>query len=114
MSNFEAKLSNMETICYGQSIDINKKKLQHIHDILSLVLGIGSGILTLESISGFLFYIIGFTLTNLAFYTVCCQGQPKTFFKNPIKEIFIDGVFSNIAGYIMMWCLVYALVKSSS
>ena len=87
---------------YQPSIEANKQKLQHVHDVASLALGVGSGILTLESMNDLLFYII------------CGEGRPSKYFKNPLQEVFISGVFSNIPGFIMMWCLVYALVKSSS
>ncbi|EAZ63949.1 hypothetical protein PICST_52049 [Scheffersomyces stipitis CBS 6054] len=103
-----------DTIYYTPSIESNKQKLQHVHDIASLVLGVGSGVLTLESAYGFIFYVVGITLTNLLFYLICCEGQPHKFFKKPVQEVFLDGVLTNVAGYIMMWCLVYALVKSSS
>lgn len=100
-----------ETIIYPASLNVNKQKLQHVHDIASLVLGVGSGVLTLESLYGFAFYLVGFTLTNVVFYVVCCEGQPKRFFTNPLQQVFLDGIFGNVSGFIMMWCLVYALVK---
>jgi hypothetical protein len=103
----------MEVIDYGKNIDINVKKLQHVHDVVSLVLGIALGILMLESLQGFLFYVVGLSLTNCVFYLVCCQGTPKTFFKNPIHDIFVSSILTNVSGFIMMWCLVYALVSSS-
>lgn len=104
-------MSETETIYYIASIEANKKKLQLVHDILCLALGVGAGVLTLESLSGFLFYIIGFSATNLAFYQFCCQGKAKEYFRKPVQEIFIDGIASNVAGFLMMWCLVFALVK---
>jgi len=103
----------MEVIDYGKNIDVNLKKLQHVHDVVSLVLGIALGILTLESLHGFLFYLAGLSVTNGVIYLVCCQGTPKTFFKNPIHDIFIGSILTNVSGFIMMWCLVYALVSSS-
>lgn len=104
-------MSETETIYCIASIEANKKKLQHVHDIMALALGVGAGVLTLESVYGFLFYIIGFTLTNLVFYQICCQGRVKEFFRKPLHEVFIDGIASNVAGFLMMWCLVFALVK---
>lgn len=100
-----------EIISYQHNINANKLKLQKVQHILCLVLGIGSGILTLESLPGFLFYFGGITLCNAAFYFVCCEGKPKLFFTNVVQEVFFDGLFQNIAGYIMMWCLTYTLVK---
>ncbi|CAI5759306.1 unnamed protein product [Candida verbasci] len=99
---------------YTPSIVANKHKLQHVQDVASLVLGVASGIMSLESINGFVFYFIGITLTNLLFYIICTEQQPYKFFKNPLHEIFIKDLFNNISGYIMMWCLIYALVKTNS
>lgn len=104
-------MSDKETIYYGPNVEVNRKKLQYVHDVMCLWLGVGAGILSLESIYGFLFYVVGMSLTNIGFILVCCEGAPKTFFRDPIKQVFLDGLLGNIAGYIMMWCLVYALVK---
>ncbi|CCG23677.1 Emc6 protein [Candida orthopsilosis Co 90-125] len=100
---------------YSQlSISTNKQKLQYIQDVASLVLGVVAGIITLESLKGFLFFFGGLSLTNAAFYVLCGQGNIHKFFQSPFQEIFVSGVVGNLPGYIMMWCLVYALVKSSS
>ncbi|KAI5949196.1 hypothetical protein KGF57_004794 [Candida theae] len=100
---------------YSQlSINTNKQKLQYIQDVASLVLGVVAGITTLESLNGFLFFFGGLSLTNAAFYLLCGQGNIEKFFQNPLQEIFVEGLAGNLPGYIMMWCLIYALVKSSS
>lgn len=104
-------MGSADTIYNTANMEANKKKLQHVHDIMALALGVGAGVLTLESLYGFLFYALGITLTNAAFYVVCCQGKADEFFRSPLQEIFIDGIPSNIAGFTMMWCLVFALVK---
>lgn len=101
----------METLLYGPNVDANKRKLQHVHDVMSLVLGAGAGVLTLESAWGFLMYLAGLTATNGVFYLYVCEGRAGGFFQQPLKEIFVDGMLSNLAGFVMMWCLVYALVK---
>ncbi|KAK6454925.1 Rab5-interacting protein-domain-containing protein [Scheffersomyces xylosifermentans] len=103
-----------DIIYYNPSIDANKQKLQHVQDIASLALGVGAGVLTLESAYGFIFYFVGLTVANFLFYSICCENQPKKFFVKPLQDVYLAGIFTNIAGYIMMWCLVYALVKSSS
>lgn len=104
-------MSEKETIFYGPNVEVNKKKLQYVHDMMCLWLGVGAGILSLESVHGFMFYILGMTIVNLGFIVVCCESHPYRFFRDPLKQIFVDGLQGNIAGYIMMWCLVYALVK---
>ncbi|KAG7662740.1 uncharacterized protein J8A68_003728 [[Candida] subhashii] len=107
-------MTESEILYYPPSIEVNKHKLQHVQDITSLVLGIGSGILTLESFNGFIFYFVGLTIANGLFYIICGEGQANKFFKKPLQEIFINGLLGNVPAFIMMWCLVYALVKSSS
>lgn len=104
-------MSNEEVIYYGGSLQANQKKLQHVYDVMSLTLGVGSGILMLETLQGFLFYLVGISITNVAFYIMCCEKSASRFFRSPFQEIFINGIVSNAAGYVMMWCLVYALVK---
>lgn len=96
-----------EIVYYGPSVELNQKKLKYIHDIMSLSLGVAAGVLSLESIWGFIFYVVGITLVNLGFAVVCCEGDVSKFYRFPGKEIFWDGM-GNVAGYVMMWCLVYA------
>lgn len=78
---------------------------------MSLSLGVGAGTLGLESLHGFFFFLVGITISNHAFYKYVCEGEPETFFEKPVREIFLDGVVTCMPGFIMMWCLTYALVK---
>lgn len=100
-----------ERLLYQPNIQRNHGKLQHLHSIMTLALGTGAGILTLESFQGFVTYFVGLTITNVVFYIVCCKGQADSFFESPIKEIFISSMPEYLPGFIMMWCLVYALVN---
>lgn len=100
-----------ERLLYQPNIEHNYKKLLHLHSIMTLALGTGAGILTFESFQGFVAYFVGLTITNMVFYTVCCKGQANSFFESPVKEIFISSMPENLPGFIMMWCLVYALVN---
>ncbi|EGW35413.1 uncharacterized protein SPAPADRAFT_58629 [Spathaspora passalidarum NRRL Y-27907] len=105
---------NTDEAYSNANIKSNKDKLQHVQDITSLVLGIASGILTLESIHGFLLYVIGLTLANGLFYVICGEGKIDKYFKSPIQEVFVSGIVGNMPGFVMMWCLVYALVSTSA
>lgn len=104
----------VEPIYYAPNIEANKKKLQDVRDRSVLVLGLGAGILTLESLYGFAFYFAGITFANAVFYLICCGKGPKQYFANPLLEIFVSGVVADIPGFVMMWCLLFALVKSNS
>ncbi|CAK7894096.1 ER membrane protein complex subunit 6 [[Candida] anglica] len=98
-------------IYYTPNLEENGRKLGTVQDITSLSLGVGAGILAPGPLNGFLFYLVGYTLANAAFYTICCQGNGSKYFKSPIMEIFVGNILKNVPEYIMMWCLVYALVK---
>lgn len=101
----------MESTTYEPNVIFNKLKLQKLQDVMSLVLGIGVGVLGLESLYGFAFFLAGICLSNLSFYLICCQGESARFFPNPLKDIFLDGLFTSLSGFILMWCLTYALFK---
>lgn len=103
-----------EFIHFIPNIEENKKKLGSVQDITSLSLGVGAGILAPEPVHGFALYIVGYTLSNLAFYIICCQawkGKSLLFFKSPLQEVFLANALKNVPEFVMMWCLVYALVK---
>lgn len=104
-------MSAVEKLQWTAAIEANQKKLQHVHDVMSLVLGTACGILALEAYLGAAFYVAASTLVNGAFYMVCCEGKGSRFFESPIKEIFVDTLGTSVAGFVMMWCLVYALVR---
>lgn len=101
----------MEKIYFQSNVASNRQKLQHVQDVMSLAIGIGAGVLGLESLSGFIFFLMSFSLCNFSFYFFCCEKNESLFFCNPLKEIFLDGIPKTLAGFIMMWCLTYALVK---
>lgn len=78
---------------------------------MCLALGFAAGVLRLESLAGVMFYLVGFTVANFTFLLFCCEGKLRLFFKSPMKEIFVDKILAGVAGYLMMWCLISALVK---
>lgn len=88
----------------------NIYKLERFQDIMSLTLGVASGILCLESHLGFAFYLVGITLTNTSFHFMCCEGS-KQFYRTPGRQIYLRGLLANLPGYVMMWCLTYALIQ---
>lgn len=100
-----------EKSLYKPNVDFNKQQLQRLQDITCLALGVAAGALGLESLAGVALYLVGMTVSNLSFYVLCCEGKPELFFAAPLREIFVDQVPSGVAGYVMMWCLTYALVK---
>lgn len=96
---------------YAPHVASNKQKLRRLQDVMSLALGVAAGAMALESMYGFGFFLIGITAVNAFFYGICCAGTAGAFYTSPMWEIFVEGVGSSVAGYIMMWCLTYTLVK---
>lgn len=103
-------MSAKEIIYYGPNVEFNKKKLLYIQDVMCLCLGVCAGTLSLESLYGFMLFFAGMIITNIGFIVVCCEGPVQEYFRKPMKEVVFSGM-PNVAGYVMMWCLVYALVK---
>lgn len=99
-----------EVIYYGPHVERNKKKLQYVDNVMCLSLGVAAGTLSIETMYGFLLYGVGMVVTNVGFVVMCCEGDPGKYFRNPVQEVFVQGL-SNVAGFIMTWCLVYALVQ---
>lgn len=94
---------------YPTSVQSNLAKLTKVNDVASLVNGAACGILQLEGVTGFAYYVASYLAVNVLFVIICCQSTPTKFFES--SKVFLDGVVSNLAGFIMMWCLTGALVK---
>ncbi|KAJ9603060.1 hypothetical protein H2200_012355 [Cladophialophora chaetospira] len=62
------------------SIQHNTRTLSNIRSISGLLLGIAAGILGLESLYGFGFYLLSNTLISLLFYFLLAEGKPQRYF----------------------------------
>lgn len=94
----------------SRSIEFNKKSLLYIQDVTSLVFGCGAGILQLESSKGFILFFLSYIAIALSYIGLFCQFKPGKYYQSPIQEIFVDSLFRELAGYVMTWTFVYALV----
>lgn len=92
------------------SIEFNRKVILRIQDITSLVYGCGAGILQLESLQGFGLFAISYISVALVFFVWFCRFQPGKYFQSPIQEVLIDSLFRELAGFVMAWTFVYALL----
>lgn len=95
-----------------QNIRHNKLKAQFIHDVGALLFGSMAGILQLEAWFGFGFFVVSCIGTNLLFWLICAQGKARLYFESPINDIFVQGILRSFFGYLMMWCLVFALIDA--
>ena len=101
----------MEPLLYAPNVEYNKKQLQNQHDVMCLALGFSAGVLGLESHAGIALYVAGSVLITFSFDVVCCGRQPKLFFVSPVREIYVNTLWSGAAGFVIMWCLSYTLVN---
>jgi len=62
------------------SIQHNTRTLSNIRSISGLLLGIAAGILGLESLYGFGFYLLSNTLISILFYFLLAKGTPQRYF----------------------------------
>jgi hypothetical protein len=80
--------------------------------VSSLAIGVGAGILHLESYYGFLFYAIASTIVSILLYTVSSTGNPGRYFVYPVKQLFVDDIFAGLSSFLLMWTLFYELVDA--
>ncbi|KIW86993.1 uncharacterized protein Z519_12458 [Cladophialophora bantiana CBS 173.52] len=63
-----------------ESLTHNTRTLSNIRSISGLLLGIAAGILGLESLYGFAFYLFANTLISALFYFLLARGAPQKYF----------------------------------
>lgn len=100
-----------ETFISGPYVGANKSTIQQTHKSMSVALGICTGAMSVKSAWGFLFYLVGFTATNILIHFYVCDGQAGGLLQDPLKELFVDGTLSNLGEFVRMWCLIYVLIE---
>ncbi|KIX05533.1 uncharacterized protein Z518_06405 [Rhinocladiella mackenziei CBS 650.93] len=63
-----------------ESIQHNTRTLSNIRSISGLLLGIAAGILGLESLHGFVFYVLANMLISALFYFLLAGASPQKYF----------------------------------
>ncbi|SCU85824.1 LADA_0D09978g1_1 [Lachancea dasiensis] len=93
-----------------ESIEFNKRTLLYVQDGTSLGFGCGAGILQLEGLQGFGFFAASYLVVALLYIAWFCKFQPNKYYQSPVQEIVIDSFFRELAGFVMAWTFVFALV----
>ncbi|ODQ66591.1 hypothetical protein NADFUDRAFT_23312, partial [Nadsonia fulvescens var. elongata DSM 6958] len=86
--------------------------VQKVRNITSLTIGVGAGILRLESYWGFLFYLLMATFVSVLLHFVLAKGKPEIYFLKPVQEIWINDVLSGLSSFVLSWTLFYGLVDA--
>ncbi|AMD22792.1 HHR023Cp [Eremothecium sinecaudum] len=93
-----------------RSITFNNKQLRYVQDMTTLAFGCGAGILQLESLEGFAMFFVSYIAVGFLFMIWLCQGEPSKYFSNPVQDVFFSSLVRELAGFIMAWTFVYALL----
>lgn len=101
-------------IYYDPNRDYNVKVLTKVKDIASLASGSCCGILQLTGLNGIVLFLVeNFLASAVYFYAVSGgPGKVNHFYTRPKRQIFLDNFTRYFASYVMMWCLLYALVTA--
>lgn len=103
-------MSSVDEVTSSDYVVRNKKTLLRVQDSTTLALGIGAGILQLESFKGFGMFIVGYLSVAIIFVTWICGLQPGRYYQSPINDILIESFVRELTGYVMAWTFSYALI----
>lgn len=81
-------------------------------DLSSLVTGSAAGVVQLESLAGLGVFVIGYALVCLCVVMSCREKGVKSYFEKVGEELVLNHLGRGLSAFVMMWCLVYALVDS--
>ncbi|KAA8896049.1 Rab5-interacting protein-domain-containing protein [Sphaerosporella brunnea] len=91
----------------------NTKILENIRSLTAPTLGVAAGILGLESLTGFAFYLAGSFLVSVLILLLVAGGSPKKYFRSQ-TDIWTHEVFgtTSLSSFVLMWTLFYNLVRA--
>jgi ER membrane protein complex subunit 6 len=89
-----------------------------LHNLTSSLLGIGAGILGLESYPGFLFYLFFSLLIKVLLYVFRIAPNSRgsdagvqMYFQSP-WGLWTAGLTDGLSGFVLTWTLFYGLVRA--
>jgi len=97
-----------------ESVLHNTKTLTQLHSLTASLLGIGAGILGLESYHGFLFYLFFSLMTTALVWVFRIRGREggaKGYFRGT-WEFWGSGLLDGLSGFVLTWTLFYGLVRA--
>lgn len=92
-----------------QPFSNNINNLSWLRAVMAIVSGVCAGILGLESLWGFMFYLVTSVLLSASIWITRIEGKPELYFNN-ISILAMHDVFSNLVSYVLFWTLFYGLM----
>lgn len=93
-----------------ESLDNNVSQITTIRHTLALASGLAAGALRLESLDGFIFFVVISLITSMILFFAV--GSANMYFTSPYKSLFFDAVVPSFPGYVLAWSVVYSLVET--
>ena len=91
------------------SVRNNTLTIQYARSSLAAIAGAAAGILGLQGLAGFLFYILASAIMSALLYLYSARLSPKTYFARP-ATVWTAEVGGNLFSYVLFWTLAYGLV----
>ena len=87
----------------------NLNNLAWLRAVMAIVSGVCAGILGLESLWGFMFYLATSFLLSASIFFTRIEGKPELYFTS-LTFLMIHEVFSNLVSFVLFWTLFYGLM----
>ena len=90
----------------------NPQVLSQIRSLTASLFGVAAGILGLESVRGFLFYLFGTVLVSELVISLLAAGKPERYFESVWTGLWAKDVVAGLSSFVLTWTLFYGLVRS--
>ena len=85
--------------------------ISNIRSLTASLFGVASGILGLESYSGFLFYLLGTFFVSVLIWGILAKGKQGDYFQGAWSELWAGDVLNGGMSFVLTWTLFYGLVR---
>ncbi|KAI6797993.1 Proliferating cell nuclear [Hortaea werneckii] len=95
-----------------ESVQHNARTISNIRSLTASLFGVAAGTLGLESLPGFIFYMLGTVLVSTLIYLLKTESNPKAYFFRPAGDLWIGDMFGGLMSFVLTWTLFYGLCKA--
>ncbi|KAF6230071.1 hypothetical protein HO133_004410 [Letharia lupina] len=95
-----------------ESVQHNTQVISNIRSLTASLFGVASGILGLESYSGFLFYLLGTFFVSILIWSILAKGKQRDYFQGVWSELWAGDVLNGGMSFVLTWTLFYGLVRA--